>query len=287
MIARLAESLDMDVRIVAYVRPQYQYFEARYAQWVKDAAHWLPFNAFVAASFALRPVEQHPWLNYARVFARWRAAFGGRLSVVPLEPTRLPRGLLGHFLDQLGVRDLDPGPVGRRNERPGAKAVQVHRLVTAGLVRRGRNLRKHRAALRRMLRGQLAADTPFAGFSAADAHGLMARFAAENAAFARAYAIDPDGVLFRDTPVDDRARPNVATWEYLDDGERAAVRDWARRTVGFDPAPRRRHAVRSAAARPRPPFGSTRWHRRRLLDPRLAYWCVLLNWLLRRKRILA
>ena len=289
MLTALAESCGRDIRVIAYVRPQFQYFEARYAQGVWNGDHSLPFDAFVAASSTLRSIERLPWLDYRRVFAPWRAAFGDRLTVVPLERSHMPRGLLAHFLDQLGVGDLDISHFKRRNVRRGAKALEVHRLATARLRWHGGKVHaKQVHAIRRHIPQLIRADAPFTGLSTDDAHALMARFDAGNAAFARDYGVDPAGVLFCDPIIDDRVRPSIASWHDLDDDEQAAVREFLRRKVGVDPSPhgawrraRRRAEPRDSTLR-RIRFGSPLWRARCLIDPRLPYWGA--RWLIERRR---
>ena len=287
MLARLAESCGMDVQVVAYVRPQCQYFESRYVQWVKSAVMRLPFDAFVAASFALRPIERHPWLNYNRVFERWRAVFGDRLAVVPLDRSHMPEGLTAHFLDLLGVADLNPEQAKRANVRLGAKALEAYRLASAACWRRYRRPFKNRKAFSRALPAALAPERGFAGFTADAALDLMRQFEAENAVFARNYGIDSGGLLFREPVVDDRRRVNVACWDDFNERERAAVCELAAQALGVDVAPRTRRSATSRAERAsRRGIGSARWHAKWLLEPRLPYWILHLHWRLKRRRIL-
>ena len=290
-VRELAEFCGASVRLLAYVRPQYQFLESRYTDFVRGGGTALPFHAFAAASFAVRPVERHPWLNYQRVFAPWRALFGNRLTVVPLERSRLPRGLLAHFLEELGAGDLDPGAVEPVNTRAGAKALEVHRRTGAALQMRGRYAGEKRQVRWRRMVELVDNDRPFAGLTADEAHAIMARFAASNSAFAREYGIDTGNVLFRDPVIDHLDRPNIASWYDLDDGERTAARAFVRQTVGIDPQPRmlgrvrRRLAEAAVSGRPGPEFGSARWHARWLLDPRFPLWRLLLRRSLKRRRI--
>ena len=267
-LAAMAADCNRRVRIIAYVRPQCQFLESRYTQWIASCAERMPFDAFVAASFARNPVERHPWLNYRHALAPWRAVFGERVCVVPLERSRMPQGLLVHFLDQLGAGDLDVSGIEFNRSRRGAKYIEANRLISSALRRRlsaalyGRGLRSRR------LPQLLQSDLPFAGLAADEARLLMQRFEAENAAFAREYAIDPGGLLFRDPVIDDRARPNVATWDDFDDEERDAVRTFALDKIGVDPTPRRRSPRRQVSlADVLHRAGRGRWR----IDPRRLY----------------
>ena len=268
--AALAASCDLDVDVVGYVRPQCQYLESRYAQMVASNGERLPFDLFCAAAFVRTRARRHGWLNYRRAFAPWRAAFGDRVAVVPVEPSRLPAGVAGHFLGLLGAGDLAGRAGVRANARPGAKETEIRRLAAAALARDG--VAGGRDRLRRLaaLPGLLVADAPFAGLTRAQAQDLMALFEAENAAFAREYGIDRGGVLFRDPVVDGLERPSVARWEDLDADERRAVRDYVWRTAGVDPEPRRRPGSRPVAGRLR--FGSVPWRAAWLLDARFRRW---------------
>ena len=89
-IAELAARCGLEVDVVAYVRPQCQYLESLYAEHVKIGVLSAPFEVYAAEDFAGRPVARHPWLDYGRAFAPWRAAFGDRVAVTPFEPARCP-----------------------------------------------------------------------------------------------------------------------------------------------------------------------------------------------------
>lgn len=285
-VARLADGSGRDLRLVAYVRPQYQYLESRYSQWVKDGVQWLPFDAFVGAALALRPIDQHPWLNYRQVFGRWRDVFGDRLTVVPLERSSLTHGLWAHFLQLLGACDMAADTmVPVKNARWGAKSLEVSRLALSAWWWRGWRFRKDHQILNRRIPGLLGCDEPFAGFTADEAQRLMACFHAENAVFAREYGIDSDGILFRDPVVDDRSRPNVASWSDLEDRERSAVRVLLMKELGVDAESlTRQRSPGRAALDSRTRLGSAQWHARWLLEPRLPYWYGLLRWRMKRAR---
>ena len=239
VMAELAARCELAVDVVAYVRPQCQYFESLYAQLVKNGIVGTPFELHVAKSLAGAPLARHARLNFARAFDPWRAVCGDRISVTPLEPSRVPDGLVAHFLGLIGTADLaHAAPDVRANTRVGAKEVEVRRLTTVALRRAG--VREPRPALERLHRlpELLSEDRPFTGLSAARAEDLMDRLAAVNAAFARNYGISAEGVLFEGAVVDGLARPNVAQWGDVAAEERRAVREYVREVAGVDPAPR-------------------------------------------------
>ena len=254
VVARCGLAVD----VVAYVRPQCQYLESLYAEKVKLGYVPTSFEVYAAEAFAGRPVARHPRLDYGHVFGVLRAALGARVAVTPLEPSRLPDGLVAHFLGLLGVGDLAAGvPDVRANTRIGAKELEVRRLTTVALRRAGR--REPWKTVNRLgrLPGLLSGDRSFTGLSAGRALDLMDRFAAANAAFARDYGISAHGVLFEGPPVDGLARPNVAQWGDLTVDERQAVREYVLEVVGVDPAPRSRRGGRRMACAP--PVGQTSW----------------------------
>ena len=297
-IAELAARCGLEVDVVAYVRPQCQYLESLYAQDVKGGFVEKPFGMYTGDAFAMRPVARHPWLDYGRAFAPWRAAFGDRVAVTPFEPSRLPGGLVAHFLGLLGCGELAGAvPDIRANTRIGAKELEVHRLTTMALRRAGR--REPWWDLERLhgLRELVAGDRAFAGLSAVRAQDLMERFGAANAAFARDWGISAEGVLFEDSPVDGLARPNIARWGDLTSHERAAVREYVREVVGVDPAPRSGRGGGRTIFAPRAgrtswlgrarhdaPIGSLRWRAAWIVDRRVLH--RLVRALVRRARAL-
>ena len=97
-LAELTASLDVEVRVVAYVRPQCDYLESVYAERVRAGYERLPFHLFAAASSLGLPPARRVALDYGRLFAPWRAAFGDGLRVYPFERSRQPSGPAAHFL---------------------------------------------------------------------------------------------------------------------------------------------------------------------------------------------
>ena len=262
-LAAFAESTGLEVRVIGFVRPQYQYLESRYAQNVKTGWETRPFEWFAAEKLAAGRVPRYDWLHYRRVFAPWREAFGERVTIVPLTPARLPEGLVAGFLALLGLTGLPT--VADANRRLGAREIEVRRLAAAALARR----HAAPALVRRLvdLPRLLGPDAPFAPLARGQAAGLMARFAADNAALAREYGIGGDAPPFGEAVDDALVRPAHAEWWDLDAAQRGAVRDYVRRTIAVDPAPaprRRRAPPRAGTA----PIGSARWLAPRLLHPR-------------------
>ena len=250
----LARAADREMQVIAYVRPQYQRLEAGYNQQVLMGGMLAPFDTFVAE----RLTESQ--LDYGALFRPWREAFGDRLAVYPLERARMPSGLLAHFLGLLGARDLAGAAAAlpRRNERLGAKHLEVLRLTAVALDNQVIDYPVTVRLLRPVLfdlPALLDGDAPFAGLSPAQIEALTERFAASNARFAREHGIDAGGVLFREPPAEAPARPRRAEWRDFGAQERRRVRRFVRAAAGVDlPA-----GVSGAAPR--------RWRRYQLAEP--------------------
>ena len=225
----LAEREDLEIDVVGYVRPQWQWLESGYAQLARTGETAAPFERYVARMLTAGTRTR---LDYNAVFAPFRSAFGDRVRVFALERSRLPRGLLAHFLGALGV-DADVR-LGRSlswgNARPGAKDVEVRRRVC---VLAGARLPRFARKLL-WLPALIDDDAPFAGFDADQIDRFQSRFAGSNARFARDYGIDADGVLFRDTAAAPGRRRNVARWEEFDTLERGRVRRYLMDRTGVD-----------------------------------------------------
>ena len=228
----LAAREDLEIDVVGYVRPQWQWLESAYAQQATTGATGESFERFAARLLAAGGRTR---LDYNTVFAPFRAAFGDRVRVRPLTPAHLPGGLLADFLGVLGV---DPGVGGPaawsgRNPRPGAKDVEVRRRLceAAGTALPGL------ARALRWLPALLVDDAPFAPLADAGIERIRARFAAANERFARDYGIDAQGVLFADDGAGGGRRRNVVRWDELAEAERRRVRRYALDRTGVDPDP--------------------------------------------------
>ena len=228
-IAALAARESLDVKIVAYVRPQWQILEAEYSQRVCGGRVSAPFPRFVAEQLLAR---ENTILDYNLVFAPYREVFGDRVHVFPLESAAPPEGLLAHFLARIGapIHLLDGKPARRANARRGAREIEVLRVL-------GNRMPKSAPAYRSTVPGLRAAigdDAPFAGFAVDEIRAIEMRFAESNRRFAVTYGIDPAAALFRHADHGPAPRPNIAHWERFDAADRRRVRDHVRRELGFD-----------------------------------------------------
>lgn len=227
--AELACSLNLDVEVVACVRPQWQWVEAYYTELIHAMAVVPPFPDWLEAGLN----DYHADLE--GVAAPWKEAFG-RVTVLPIERSRLPNGLLSRVLEFMGVHDdaivAAAQRLPRLKARAGAKAVEVERLLSIALHSHGLTQQQRLQALHRLgpLSKALCDDLPFAGLTRDQIDAIAKRFAASNARFARSYGVA--GALFQDAPIDRFSRPSRAAWRDLSAAERRKVNDLARRKIG-------------------------------------------------------
>ena len=225
----LIKSENLAIKVVAYVRPQYQLLESRYSERIRGMGT-ATFDEFMGEML------NSDRMDFNAIFGPWREAFGSRLAVYPMEPSRLPQGLLVHFLGVLGIalHGVDVTThLHRENQRRGAKDLEVQRLVnigTSGLGQRERRLRRDRL---QFLPALLSPDAPFVGLSVDQIHGITRYYADSNAKFARDFGIDDNGVLFRD-PLNHRPEPNCARWADTSRKERRMVCRYVRDVAGVD-----------------------------------------------------
>ena len=232
-VRALARAAQREVRVVGYVRPQYAFLEGLYTEVVKMGYVGVPFDVYP------RTVLHLPLFDYEAAFRPWREMFGTRFSVYPLEAARMPDGVVAHFLALLGARDLIPAAAAlpRRNERIGAKLLEVLRLAGIPLRQKRldhRSVRVRLEQLRRKASAALAGDTPFRPLDATQVRTVMAHFADSNARFAREYGVDDASVLFREKAIDAAARPRRAAWPDFDAAERRRVRQLVHDVAGVD-----------------------------------------------------
>ena len=230
-IASLAQEADLDVEIAGYVRPQHRLLESGYSESCKGF-EMRPFEAFLEARL------DHWRYDYNKCFRPWRDAFGDRLVLHPLDSTRMPAGLLPHFLAVLGVPELSARlALPRLNRRLGAKQLEVARLVAVALHEEMLNRETAARLLGSVLRAvstRLIDDAPFVGLDPEQRRAVAERFAESNARLARDYGIDADGVLFRSPAVVEGERGNRAAWEDFTDHERTTVTRIVRNLAGVD-----------------------------------------------------
>ena len=233
--ARLAEfvsELDLDVRLLAYVRPQWQYAQSLYSQLVKRGFEAGRFEAWLGGALG------GGVLDYGRALEPWRVTFGDRLSVHAVDLSGSGGELAAHFFGLLGVPGGDAGQWRgvHANRRPGAKELEVLRLACAALTEKGYGPRLKKRLLAR-LTGRLAplldGDASFAPLSGARGQALTERFARANSELAARYGMEAGDVLSRG-PAPREAGPGSARWAGFGTTERCRVRRCVLAHTGAD-----------------------------------------------------
>lgn len=228
MLLELADRHGLEIEVVAYVRPQWQRIESAYSQSLRAGRTASRFDSFVAG---MLNAGNRTRLDYNRVFEPFREAFGNRLRVYPVEPSRIPQGLLAHFLGVIGGDPRLAVSLPRMNARAGAKELEVRRLVSAstGIDQPQRC---------RLWMGWLPAlfdnDAAFRGFDHSGILNIQDAFAASNARFATDYGIDVGGILFQDAVESAGPRPHRVEWSDLEIVERHRVRRYVLDHTGVD-----------------------------------------------------
>ena len=228
-LAELAASKTLQTRILAYVRPQHAVLESRYSHFVARRMGTATFDEFVDN------MQRNNCLDFNSILKPWRDAFAGQVSVFPMEPSRMPRGLLSHFLGALGVGTHGASPdivPLQENPRLGAKELQVRRIANirmSGLA--FREMRKRGARLKFL--PALLSDAPFVGMNDTQVRETIDYYNESNTRFARDYGIDETGVLFRDPPGLRARQPNIAKWAELTNCEMRIVSNYVRSVAGI------------------------------------------------------
>lgn len=247
-IAALGREADVDVEVFAYVRPQYQWLEAWYAQLVANGVETRPFDACLVEECLTSKVPAsatHPryaGLDYNHVFEPWREVFGSRLRVYTLDEALRGGGSVRHFLHLVGASHLADVVAGApaANQRQGAKFVEVLRRTSAALDVAGLEV-PTKSLLLRKVRGELPAlledDTPFLPLTDVQIRAVIDRYADSNAKFAQDYGLD---VAFHSENTRlDSPRPSRFEWGGEGDGnigddERDRVRSYVLDITGVD-----------------------------------------------------
>ena len=234
----LQSEADVEIEVVGLVRPQWQWAESYWCQSVASGVELRRFEECVEAWFADTRLDYNE-LDYNQLFEPWRDRFG-KVTVRPLETSRLPQGLLVHFLGLIGIHDERLFRATTRlrlqNARLGAKDLEMRRVVGVALARLGVEPRRRANIVDGLdFASVLQEDWPFAGWTREQALAFNDLTAESNARFARNYGIDDDGVLFRDeVPQDFAKRGRAVSWEDLSVVERRVARQYVIRRLGID-----------------------------------------------------
>lgn len=121
------EELNFQVKIIAYIRPQYKSFDSLYTEQVKQGLHAKNFATFVEDTF------KNPKLNFETYFNLWSEFFE---DVTILNFDNLDTPLEETFLEALdigkdAIPSMDLSYTKRVNERIGPKTVEAYRIWVA------------------------------------------------------------------------------------------------------------------------------------------------------------
>jgi hypothetical protein len=178
------------VDLLVYVRPQWEFIEAIYAERTKTGTAWGIFEDFLP--FALTA----PDFDYLRKLSPWARAFPRRLELRRYPDDLREGDSVADFWNRLGLQA--PLPARRRlNPRTGARTTEMLRLLGGILadyhlddllppVAEPKSLPHRRAVIEAMRRAHLRIDAawpedrPFAPMNAETAQEVTAHFAASN-----------------------------------------------------------------------------------------------------------
>ncbi|MFA7455338.1 MAG: hypothetical protein WCZ10_12830 [Desulfobulbaceae bacterium] len=211
LMGRYRDHFD-DIRIVAYLRRQDYFFEALYAQFVKQK---LTRNTAYLDSYIQRP-EVRKRADYAQILDWWAEVFGrDRILVAPFERQTIVPDPLTFFFRLTGLPEkvLEELPPARKeaNVTPPREVTEFFRHM---------NLNRSDYAMKvlseyLMQSGGAMTDTRY--FCRADRERILEDYGASNERVAREYLQREDGILFAE-PVEEY--PNCReTWQGLEPPE--------------------------------------------------------------------
>ena len=213
----LCEALEpQDLRIVGYVRPQWECLESTYADRVRVGIVWAPFAEWLEGA-----LEGESDFDYIRRFAPWREEFAERLEIrLYAAPSLSGRDAVDDFWHAVG---LGPPPTHRPHHenriRSGARTTEMLRRLRAflaehhldGLVR----VRETLLGAYRRIQAEPIEDLPFSPLTSEDVTRIAKRFAPTNEEFVREYL---RGV--RGNPLSSPKRDEPSTWSLSEASER-------------------------------------------------------------------
>jgi hypothetical protein len=212
-----AEMAADDLRVLAYVRPQWERLESAYAGRVKMGRTHSSFVDFLESH-----IGDHEF-DYSRQLRPWLEAFGDRLTVRRYEPSRFGGGdVVTDFSRAVDVLPhIPPQTVRRVNTRPGVRTIEILRSIRAFLVDRqldgvgplGPVFWKHHNRLERIFSG----DARFRALTPELASRIDRYFRHSNREFADEF-LGENGDLF--PPVGSVESPTLWTLEAASRSER-------------------------------------------------------------------
>lgn len=218
-VESLARGCDLDVRIIAYVRPQAELVESYYVPRPLRGFS-VPFSEF--AHDALSGDK----LDFNCIFEPWRERFGDRVHISTFREAVRSGGPDTHFFAHIGCPDLIRRRTRRFNSRGGARAMEMQRLVAAALIEAGLDFPTRATTILKLgpIRSPRDDDTLFAPLTREEMDSVMGRFSRRNVRFTRQYGIDPSALAYEERADVEVRRPSVCGPDDLDEAEHAQVR---------------------------------------------------------------
>jgi len=145
-VERFAKEHDLEVDVLAFIRPQHAYINSFYGELTKRFHERRRFEAYA------REAIGRPMLDYSEHLREWDRGSHMRLVPVPFTSDRLRPSLEAAFFDAAQITELAGELLehaGRRvNTSPGPLTVEVCRRVSAHLHQRHRAETDNRARIR-------------------------------------------------------------------------------------------------------------------------------------------
>ena len=189
------EQLDLEPKLVLFLRNQSQSMNSRYAEVVTGFRRCEPFETFVQG------VTQNPRLRYS-LLIELADAFDAELIVCPFTGETIAHGVVPEFLRAIGIDPslfLDTNL--RRNQGAGPFTVSVARDVSRSMGGPGKQLtwmqaKRCKAELAKYLRERRLADTGYCGLTTALARQIERELRPDSDAFAQRIWDRPWAAIF-------------------------------------------------------------------------------------------
>ncbi len=216
-LTAVADSNQMTMRALAYVRPQWHYLDSLYVQQVKMGYHAQTFETFLEAQI------DNPRFDFVAVLSPWWT-LGTDLSVRPFEK-EVAGDVVADFFEWLGVASPAPERSERTNARVGVRTLEAIRHTTAVLKEAGADRWEVERVAQRLfprLEAEFAGDVRFSGLGPATARRIASHFSSTNEELARRTDA-PTPRFFTDDPDDEDLSVSSLTWDEFSREDRDRV----------------------------------------------------------------
>lgn len=215
--ADLANELDCKLKVICYVRPQWEYIDSYYSQGVKSGYTTCSFGSFVQSALS------EDIYDYEKVVEPWER-LQASVSVRPY----MGRRTVADFIEQAGISlpsEMTPAMTSSANVRFGAKRLEFMRRMGAAFERAKLPVRT-RIPLARRLRDIVEKlpilDVPFSGLDASTVSIIDSNFRSSNARLIERYNM---GSAWLEPPASESLSPSAMDWRQLSEDEMRAFDD--------------------------------------------------------------